>query len=494
MKIIVGINAYHADSSACIIVDGKLVAAVEEERINRLKHFSGYPIESIKECLKIAKINSTEITDISFNTKPLSNLIPKSSFFLKNLILKKNSSTQRLLKKINIKNKLFEEFNFNKNIKFHFIEHHLAHIASAFYPSKFEKSIGLSIDGSGDFVSCAIAECENKKIKIIKKIFFPHSLGIFYHGMTQFLGFNNYGEEYKMMGLASYGEPKYFDKIITNLFKKNSKNFFELNLQYFNHYKPGYRYIAGDNLEIDQIFNEKLSDLFLMDKNLVNDNDQFKKDFASSVQKVYEFFFNKIISDISSSKYSNRLVFSGGCALNSSANKALTETKNYFDDVYINYAPGDNGGAIGAALVVAYKYLDKVENLQTPYMGIEYNDNDIVKILENTLYKNKFSYTFFDDNKKFNQSVARLISEGNIIGWFQGKMEFGPRALGNRSILADPSNPKMKEIINLKIKRRESFRPFAPVVLKKFQNEWFESDFHNLYMSSVTKVKIIKEL
>ncbi len=486
MKIIIGINAFHADASACIIVDGKLVAAIEEERLNRIKHFSGYPINAVKECLKIAKKNSSEITDIAFNTKPFSNIMPKSFFFLKNILKKQKISVKRFNRKINIKSEILKEFELNKEIKFHYVEHHLAHIASAYYPSEFKKSIGLSIDGSGDFVSCAIAECENLKINIKKKIFFPQSLGIFYHGMTQFLGFLNYGEEYKMMGLAPYGEPKYFEKIIKNLFKSNNKNLFQLNLKYFNHSKPGYKYIVGDNLEIDQIFESKLNDLFYEEK--TSDQD-FTKNFACSVQKVYEHYFKKIISLILSENYSNKIVFSGGCALNSSANKILTENKDFFEDVFINYAPGDNGGAIGAALVVANKYYNKIENLKTPYLGSEYNDNEIRKILENDFFKNKFSYKFYENNNEFYSSVAKLIYDGNIIGWFQGKMEFGPRALGNRSILADPSNPKMKEIINSKIKRRESFRPFAPVVLKKFQHEWFESNFKNLYMSSVTKVK-----
>ena len=237
MKIIVGINANHADSSACIIKDEKLVAAVEEERLNRLKHFSGYPIKAIKECLKIANIDSTDITDFAFNTKPLSNLIPKSTFFLKNFSIKTNQSTIRFLKKINIKKELFKHFKLNKNVKFNFIEHHLAHIASAYYPSGFKKSNGLSIDGSGDFVTCAIAKCKENEIKIIKKNFFPHSLGIFYHGMTQFLGYLNYGDEYKIMGLAAYGKPIYFEKIKKNLFNEHSKKLIELNLKFFNHQK-----------------------------------------------------------------------------------------------------------------------------------------------------------------------------------------------------------------------------------------------------------------
>ena len=491
MRVILGINANHADSSACIILNGKIIAAIEEERLNRVKHFSGYPIKAIQECLNIAKLKSTEITDVAFNTKPYSNLIKKSLFFVKNFSLNKNQSVKRIVKKINIKKKLLENFKLNENVKFHFIEHHLAHIASAFYPSEFIKSNGLSIDGSGDFVTCAIAECEGKRIKIKRKLFFPNSLGIFYHGMTQFLGFKNYGDEYKMMGLAPYGKPKYFEKIIKNLFKSDDKNFIKLNLKYFNHWKPDYRYLTDENLDIDQIYNNNLNDLFQEEKN--DDKNEFIKNFACSVQKVYEHYFNKIVSYILSSNFSKKIVFSGGCALNSSANLILTENKNFFQDVFINYAPGDNGGAIGAAFIVASKYYDKIENLKSPYLGSEYSDNEIQKILENDFYKKKFTYKLYKNESELYQLAAKLIYEGNVIGWFQGKMEFGPRALGNRSILADPSNPEMKKIINTKIKRRETFRPFAPVVLKKMQKDWFESDFNNLYMSSVTKVKENKQ-
>ena len=493
MKIIIGINAYHADSSACIIIDGELIAAVEEERLNRQKHYSGYPLKSIEECLKIANIKSTQITDFAFNTKPLSNLLPKTIHFIKNFELKKNYSTERYFKKISIEKLLYEKFKLSKNIKFHFIEHHLAHIASAYYPSGFNKCIGLSIDGSGDFVTCAIAKCNNNKIKIIEKINFPHSLGIFYHGMTQFLGYKNYGDEYKIMGLAAYGKPKYFQKIKDNLFKFKSDKLIELNLEFFNHHKPGYKYITGDNLKIDQICNEKLDDLFFNELNNKNNYDEFLKDFASSVQKVYEFFFNKIIAKIVSKKFSNNLVFSGGCALNSSANRYLTNNKDNFQNVYINYAPGDNGGAIGAALVVTNKYKKNNLTSKSPYLGPKFTNDEIKIILENNPYKNNISYEFYEDPKKLFEKSAKIISEGNIVGWFQDKMEFGPRALGNRSILADPRNPGMKDIINKRIKRRESFRPFAPVILKSFQDKWFESEFVNPYMSSLSLVKENKQ-
>ncbi len=492
MKVIVGINTYHADSSACILIDGTMIAAVEEERINRKKHFSGYPIESIKECLRIAKKRDVEITDIAFNTKPSSNFFSKCIFWLKNFSFKKNYLTQRIKKKIYVKELLLKEFKLNNNIKFHYIEHHLAHIASAFYPSGFTDANGLSIDGSGDFITLAISECKNNKIKIIEKTNFPNSLGIFYHAMTQFLGFKNYGDEYKIMGLAAYGNPKYFDKIKNNLFNTNNKLLFELNLEYFNHHKNNFKYIAEDSLVIDTIFNSKLLDLFSVELNDHKNKDKFIKDFAASVQKVYEFFFQKIIIKISSHKFSKNIVYAGGCALNSSANQIITNNKQLFKNVYIPFAPGDNGGAIGAALVVSAKYNNKIVNSENPYLGKEFSNNEVMHILESDFYKDKLDFRLIKDEELF-KSAAQLISEGKVIGWFQGKMEFGPRSLGNRSILADPRNPNMKNIINMKIKRRESFRPFAPSVLEEYQSEWFESNYINPYMSSLSKVRLNKK-
>ena len=492
MKIIIGINTYHADSSACIIVDGKLIAAIEEERINRKKHYSGYPIESIKECLNIANKKDLEITDIAFNTKPSSNLFSKGIFFLKNFTYKKNLFSERIKKKINVKKQLIEKFKLNKDVKFHYIEHHLAHIASGFYPSGFKDASGLSVDGSGDFVTLAISECKNNKINITKKTNFPNSLGIFYHAMTQFLGFKNYGDEYKVMGLAAYGKPKYFDKIKDNLFINSNKTF-ELNLDYFNHHKHNFKYIAEDSLVIDEIFNKKLLKLFSLELIDNKNKDQFTKDFAASVQKIYEFFFKKIIHKLSLNKFSKNLVFAGGCALNSSANRLITNDKSLFDNVYIPFAPGDNGGALGAAFIVSNRYNNEVQNSKTPYLGKEFSNNDVLNILKSNIYKSKLTYNFLIDDAQLFNLAAKKISEGNVIGWFQGKMEFGPRALGNRSILADPRNPNMKNIINMKIKRRESFRPFAPSVLKEYQKDWFESDFINPYMSSLAIVKTDKQ-
>ena len=482
-KIILGINTSHADSSACLIVEGRLVAAIEEERMNRIKHYAGFPAQAIKECLMIAEVEEKDITDVAFNTKPFSNLIQKGNFFLKNLSFKENFFKKRFFMKKNLHKTLKKNLQLNKNVKFHYIEHHLAHIASAFYPSGFEKANGLSIDGSGDFVSFAYAKCEKNKILIEKKIYFPDSLGIFYHAMTQFLGYKNYGDEYKIMGLAAYGKPIYFDKILKNLFKNNAE-LFELNLDFFNHYKKNFKYIADKNLEIDEIFNSKIKDLFSLEINEEN----FQKDFACSVQHVYEFFFEKIINLIKKKNFSKNIVYSGGCALNSSANKLLTN-KKFFENIFINYAPGDNGGAIGAAFVVAINYGLRLKNIKSPYLGSKFTEKQVNKVLLTNEHKEKFNYIIINSDDELFTTASKYIAEGKVIGWFQDKMEFGPRALGNRSILADPRNPNMKNIINKKIKRRESFRPFAPSVLENLQSEWFEENFFSPYMSSLFNVR-----
>lgn len=488
MSIVLGINANHADSSACLIINGKLEAGFEEERIIRKKHFSGFPINSIRKCLDQAGVNENDVTDIAFNTNPISNLLPKSIFFLKNLFKNKDITIKRIVKKINQKKTLLNNFNINTNVKFHNIEHHIAHIASAYYPSKFNDAVGLSIDGSGDFVSVAISKCKKNKIKIIKKYFFPNSLGIFYHAMTQFMGFNNYGDEYKIMGMAAYGNPKYFDLLKNNLFI-NQNNSFKLNLNYFNHQKSNFRYIVSDEMIIDNIFNENLIKLFNLKSFQIKSDESFLKDLAASVQKVYEFFFEKILTDISKMKYSENLVYAGGCGLNSSANRIITNNEKYFKNIFIPYAPGDNGGALGAAIVVASINNKTIQNTENPYIGQCYKDSEIKEILKSKLLGSNLQYRYFSEKRDVIELAAEMISKSRVIGWFQNKMEFGPRALGNRSILADPRNPNMRNIINSKIKRRESFRPFAPSIMEEYQSDWFNTNYSSPYMSTIASVK-----
>lgn len=493
MSIVLGLNINHADSSACIIKDGQLLFAIEEERINRVKHWAGLPIESIKFCLKYTGISTNEITDISINSNPLSNIIPKAFFFLKNYISgsKKYEIYKRIRNKLNLKESLKESFPkdaFSKNLKIHYIDHHLSHIASAFYPSQFEKAIGLSIDGFGDFCSIAIAKCENKKISIIDKTFFPDSLGLVYEAFTQYLGFNNYGDEYKVMGLSSFGSPIYSELIEEKIFEGPKK--FKLNLDFFNHTNKNFNYKFSGSPHQNQIFNEKIGNLLNLTKNNEKDFVIRQRNIASSIQKVFEKKLLQICQKIHNLDYSDNLVYAGGCALNSLANKKLFES-NLFNKIYIPYAPGDAGGSIGSALhVIKSKNINiKLMNLHTPYIGPDFDSNEIGNELNTNKELKKFNITKFKNINSLNQKVAKSIFDNKIVGYFNNKMEFGARALGNRSILANPCNPDMKEIINSKIKRRESFRPFAPAILFEEKKYWFNNEISNPFMSHVEDIK-----
>ena len=349
MSIIIGINAFHADSSAAILKNGKLLFAIEEEKLIRQKHWAGFPENSIKKCLEFNNIDASDVTDVSINTSPFSNLHMKVPYFLKKYLIgkKKNEIFQRIKNKIDIKKFLIKSNNFNKNIKVHYIDHHMAHIASSFYPSEFEEALAISIDGFGDFASLNIAKCNKKNITILKKIFFPDSLGIFYEMMTQLLGFQNYGDEYKLMGLASYGKPIYFDTIKNNLFKKSQ--LFKLNCEYFNHNKTNFSYKFSGTPKQNKIFNEKIYRIFSEEELVKN-----REDIAASTQKVYEHYLVKIINYALSLYKSENLCLSGGCALNSSANGKIKDSLN-INKIFIPYAPGDAGGAIGSALLVSKK-------------------------------------------------------------------------------------------------------------------------------------------
>jgi len=493
MSIVLGLNINHADSSACIIKDGELLFAIEEERINRIKHWAGLPIESIKYCLNYTDTSINEITDISINSNPLSNILPKGIFFLKNYIRgkKKYEIYERLKKKISLKQTLEKKFSpqvFSKNLKIHFIDHHLSHIASAFYPSKFQKAIGLSIDGFGDFCSIAIAKCENNKISIIDKTYFPDSLGLVYEAFTQYLGFNNYGDEYKVMGLSSYGSPIYSKLIEEKIFKDIDN--FKLNLDFFNHTDKNFNYQFSGSPKQNTILNNKIENFLNLNKKTDNEYIKTQKDIASSLQAIFEKQLLKICQKIHDLNFSNNLVYAGGCALNSLANKKLFES-NLFNKIYIPYAPGDAGGSIGSALHIIKNKDHNIElkNLYSPYIGPSYNNNEIQKEITHNSDLKKFNITKYESIDLLNQKIAKHIFENKIIGYFNNRMEFGARALGNRSILANPCNPDIKKIINLKIKRRENFRPFAPAILYEEKNKWFDNNFSNPYMSHVENIK-----
>ncbi len=490
MKVIIGLNSFHADSSACLIQDNTLKFGIEEERINRVKHWAGFPSASIKYCLLSENLDLNEVTDICINTNPLSNINNKIFYFLKNFVLgpKKFEIFQRLKKKISLKenfNNLIEGQKLNKNIKIHYIDHHLSHISSSFFSSGFDKSMGLSVDGFGDFTSIAIAECSAQEIKIIKKIYFPHSLGVFYEAFTQLIGFQNYGDEYKMMGLSSYGNSSLENKI-EKIFKNIDK--VELNLSFFNHVKKDFKYKFEGVPNQNFIFSKKIYDLLGLDEKNI-ENQENKANIAFAVQKTYEKVFLNICKEIGNNNFSKNLVLSGGCALNSLANKKLYDS-NIFQNIHIPYAPGDAGGALGSALYTSNIIFKKrVNNLKSPYIGPKYSNNYIKNILEEN---NKFKITYDEDKNKLLEKLAKKIFDNAVVGLFNGKMEFGARALGNRSIIANPCNPNMKEILNSKIKRRESFRPFAPAILEDRKTEWFNNSRSNLYMSSVELINADK--
>ena len=489
MSVTLGLNFNHADSSACLFIDNNLKFAIEEERINRIKHWAGIPFESIYHCLNENNLNFNDVTDITVNTNPKSNLNQKIIFFLKNYLLgkKKSELYQRVKNKYFLKEDLNEFFQRkNKNsLKIHYIDHHISHIASAYYASNFNNALGLSIDGFGDFCSLLISECKDGDIKPLEKLFFPNSIGLIYEAFTQFIGFKKYGEEYKVMGLSCLGEPKYKDIIKKNLFINFEK--IKLNLDYFNHHKKNYLYNFSGEPNQSEIFDRKIFDLFKYEVN----SKSFKEDVASSIQSIFEDLLELILLKCQKKKISKNLVYAGGCALNSLANKKIFE-KNYFDKVYIPYAPGDGGGGIGSSLFFLSKKNNKfdIDNLQNPFLGNYYTNNSIRKIIDKKKLNQIYNVKYFENKIDLYKIIAKQIIQNRIIGFFNGKMEFGARALGNRSILANPNSTNIKDIINEKIKRRENFRPFAPSILIDQKDKWFNNSRTNPYMSSVEDILI----
>ena len=496
MKVL-GINAFHGDSSACIVVNGKLVAAVEEERFRRIKHWAGFPSESIIYCLQEAGITLDQVDHIAINTDPKANFMKKIGFTLKN-----RPDLRMVFDKIKTKKervgvdtelvKAIPDARFTGQI--HNVEHHTCHLASAHLVSPYEESVTLSIDGFGDFSSAAWGVGKGNKISVDHRVFFPHSMGIFYQALTQFLGFPHYGDEYKVMGLAPYGKPAYLEQL-RDVVSTKIDGSFELNLKYFRHHNEKIDYEwSGGSPEIGCLFKgDALSKLLGMaERNPSDELEQKHMDLAHSIQAMYEeVFFNLL--DAAHKKYSiENLTLSGGCAMNSVANGKVYR-RSSFKNVYIQSAAGDAGGAIGAAFMVAADIGDLSEPyyMDHAYWGPHFDRGYIAKVLDdhkNEIEKAGCSIRLIDDADELCQLTATAIADAKVIGWFQGRLEWGPRALGNRSIVCDPRRADMKDILNLKIKRRESFRPFAPSILREKVTEWFEEDDDVLFMMQVFQI------
>ena len=493
---ILGINAYHPDSSACIINDGVLITAIEEERITRIKHWAGFPILSIKHCLKEANIKLSDVDYISINRDPKVNLFKKFLHILRYmpslyLILdrlkfkKKYETLNKILKKD------FSEDKFKGKIIN--IEHHEAHLSSAFNVSPFKESCIISVDAFGDFSSTAWGYGLNNNIKIENKIFFPHSLGAFYSSITQFLGFNNYGDEYKIMGLAPYGKPTLVDKLEKILILKEDGTF-KLNLDYYVFHKSFHNYdFENGELKIGNLYSNKMCEILGKPRGKNDEINQFHKDLAHSTQALYEKAFFNLLNKIYKIYKIENICIAGGCGMNSVANGKIKKFTP-FKKVYIQPAAGDAGGALGAAYTTWHKILKKEKKFTMKHAswGNSYTNDQISLVIDkekNRLENQSCEVSYFEKDNILTEKIAKEISNGKVVGWFHGKMEWGPRALGNRSILADPRRLDMQEILNIKIKRRESFRPFAPSIMRDHVSDWFETDDEVPFMMKVFQIK-----
>ncbi len=487
MTSILGISAFYHDSAAALIIDGEIISAAQEERFSRKKHDPSYPYNAIKYVLEESRLNLSDVDHVVFFEKPFLKferlLETYMAFAPRGFKSFSLSMPLWLREKLFQKKFLFEKLKqhdekFSDIKKIKFSEHHFSHAASAFFPSPFKKAVVLTLDGVGEWATTTVALGDGNKLEILKEIHFPHSLGLLYSAFTYYTGFKVNSGEYKLMGLAPYGSPKYKDIIIKNLIDLKEDGSFKLNMKYFN-------YATGITMT-----NKKFSDLFgypVRDskKDLLKD---FHMDIAASIQAVTEEIVLRITRDIAKEYKAENLCLAGGVALNCVANGKILKEK-IFKDIWIQPAAGDAGGALGAALAYWYQELKMQRKtfkdcMKGSYLGPRFDNNKIERKLNelNAIFSKKTS-------TEVTSIIARELSNSKTVGWFQGRMEFGPRALGGRSILADPRSEKMQKELNLKIKFRESFRPFAPSILREDVHDWFDLNCDSPYMLLVADVK-----
>ena len=494
MKTILGISAFYHDSAATILIDGKIIAAAQEERFTRKKHDSSYPFNAIEFVLDFAKIKLNDIDQIIFFEKPflkferlLETYVAFAPRGFKSFCM---AMPVWLKDKLFQKKMLFNELkrhdnNFNDIKKIYFSDHHLSHAASAFFPSPFEEAIVLTADGVGEWATTTVAIGKGNKLEIKKEIHFPHSLGLLYSAFTYYTGFKVNSGEYKLMGLAPYGNPIYEDKIKSKLIDIKEDGSFHLDQSYFN-YATG---LTMTNKKFENLFGQKV-------RNPQYEKlTQFHMDIAASIQKVTEDIMIKITKSLKEEFNISNLCLAGGVALNCVANGKILKEK-IFDNIWVQPAAGDAGGSLGAALALWHieqnnpRTINNEDNMQGSYLGPEYSQKEIEEQLDAAGAK----YEILKDEELLDTTATDIANE-EAIGWFQGRMEFGPRALGGRSILGDPRSEKMQKNLNLKVKFRESFRPFAPSILREDLSEWFDLNVDSPYMlmvSNINKNKAIK--
>jgi carbamoyltransferase len=479
---ILGLSAFYHDSAAALVCDGEITAAAQEERFTRKKHDSSFPHKAINYCLEEKHIKPHELDYVVFYDKPFL----KFERILETYLHYAPGGIKSFIKAMPlwIKQKLWVKILIEEELKgfkgkILFSEHHRSHAGSAFYPSPFKEAAIITVDGVGEWTTTSIGFGKENKITILKELHFPHSLGMLYSAFTYFTGFKVNSGEYKVMGLSPYGEPKYVQVILDNLIDLKEDGSFKLNMNYFN-------FAAGLTM-----INNKFSELFGMKPRTSEiEITQKEMDLARSVQEVTEIIMLRIARHIRKLTNAQYLCLAGGVALNCVANGKILK-ENIYNDIWIQPAAGDAGGALGAALCIWFDYLNNTRAANNhdfmqkgSYLGPAFSNKDIFDFLK----KHTFPYTYFSDDKLI-AHAARLITEENVIGWFQGRMEFGPRALGSRSILGDARSPDMQKKMNLKIKFRESFRPFGPSIINEEVSNYFEIDRASPYMLLVANVQ-----
>ena len=493
MKSILGISAYYHDSAACIVIDGKIIAAAQEERFTRVKHDPSYPYNAIEFVLKFAKLKLSDVDQVIFFEKPflkferlLETYVAFAPRGFKSFCM---AMPVWLKDKLFQKKMLFNELkrhdkNFNDNKKIFFSDHHLSHAASAFFPSPFEEAIVLTADGVGEWATTTVAIGKGNNLEIKKEIHFPHSLGLLYSAFTYYTGFKVNSGEYKLMGLAPYGDPIYEDKIKNNLIDIKEDGSFHLDQSYFN-YATG---LTMTNKKFDKLFGN-------IPRNPKEDKlTKFHMDIAASIQKVTEDIMIKLAKSLKKEFNLNNLCLAGGVALNCVANGKILKEK-IFENIWVQPAAGDAGGSLGAALSLWHIELNNPrevnpdDNMSGSYLGPEYTQEEI----ERELSEIGAVFVNLDEEELINET-AKDLSNNEAIGWFQGRMEFGPRALGGRSILGDARSPTMQKNLNLKVKYRESFRPFAPSILREDLKEWFDINIDSPYMLMVANISEKKKI
>lgn len=475
--IILGLNVYHADTAACIILDGKILAACEEERFTRIKHYTGFPVNSINFCLKKANIKLSDVDHVAVNYNLNYNFYSRLKFAFSNITSSSIiSKIGNLINKQTISSALENNYGINLKDKIVFIPHHLSHISSSYLTSGLKESVGLSIDATGDFSSMEISLYKDNKISVLQKNLYPHSLGILYQSISQFLGFKNYGDEYKVMALAAFGKNKYlkeFNEIIKFVPPYN----FELNLDFFVHHKQ--LVFEKSNLSrpiFENLYSKKLEKLLGSQRKYDQEIDDRHCDIAASLQFKFEEIILKILNNIYLENHSDNLSLSGGCIFNSVLNGKIYNQLN-FKNIFFHPNVGDAGGAIGSALNVYHSKSKKFENniQENFFLGPSYSNDEIKNIIKkNEKILKEFEIRYIENFEEIIAIVSKILAESGIVAWFQGQSEWGPRALGNRSLLANPRVINIKEILNEKIKLREPFRPFAASILEEHTNDYFD--------------------